>query len=64
MKQKELKFKISIGEAFIQDIENGIVNFGISAQNRIVQNDREEILKDTRLSDMDWPGFQVDEHGQ
>jgi hypothetical protein len=64
VKQKELKFKISIGEARIQDIENGIVNFGMSAQRRIVQNAHEENLKDTRSSDMDGSNFQVHEHGQ
>ena len=39
MKRDLLKFRISIGSAIIQDIENGIVNIGMSVQRNIGKTD-------------------------
>ncbi len=37
--QDLLKFCISIGSTVIQDVENGIVNIGISAQQNVMKSE-------------------------
>jgi hypothetical protein len=62
MKQKGLEFKISIGETFIQDVENGIVNFGMASQRKITKNIQGN-PKDVRPTDLNKGNFRVSEHG-
>ncbi len=39
MKKEPLQLNIAIGSAEIRDMENGIVNFGVSAQKKITKNE-------------------------
>lgn len=63
MKQEELQFIISIGETHIQDIENGIVNFGLSAQQRIIKGDCKKKTIKTRFNEKNTSTPKVSKNG-